>query len=386
MMLFIKVNEDDPNWQGYNFVVNRKDVKEETTTLERSLGGWSWEVVTSDIQYKVVGNKMELAIPRKHLGLKSGKIDIQFKWNDNMQEEGDIYDFILNGDTAPNNRFNYRYTEKETPSSFTRNLYTIAGNEDNKVISKGDTISIKFDAEHRVKGLDIFLSPPSWQLVDDKEKSIKYSGTWGNIEDSNYYNDTLHFSNVSGSSITFTFTGTGVRWIGDKASDRGIVDIYVDGELVDTVDTFSTQLLHKQVLFETTGLEDKEHELKIVITDKMGKDALGTYQSVDYLEYLPAYSAKSSSFEYRIYKWKDNYKDSVSKWAVKSGTVKNTKSNEWISLKKTDLKEGEYILVIKAKGDLSISSYDANYDNVTFYVDGKEQQGCLKARVKYAIP
>ena len=34
MLLFIKTDDDKPNWQGYNFVVNRVDVKENTTTLE----------------------------------------------------------------------------------------------------------------------------------------------------------------------------------------------------------------------------------------------------------------------------------------------------------------------------------------------------------------
>lgn len=37
-------------------------------------------------------------------------VDIEFKWNDNMQENGNIMDFYVNGDTAPGGRFNYVYT------------------------------------------------------------------------------------------------------------------------------------------------------------------------------------------------------------------------------------------------------------------------------------
>ena len=35
---------------------------------------------------------------------------IDFKWADNIQQTGDASDFTLNGDAAPNDRFNYRAT------------------------------------------------------------------------------------------------------------------------------------------------------------------------------------------------------------------------------------------------------------------------------------
>lgn len=34
---------------------------------------------------------------------------IDFKWADNLQHPGDILDFYLSGDVAPDGRFNYRY-------------------------------------------------------------------------------------------------------------------------------------------------------------------------------------------------------------------------------------------------------------------------------------
>jgi hypothetical protein len=38
-------------------------------------------------------------------------VNIEFKWNDNMQDDGNIMDFYVNGDTAPGGRFNYVYSE-----------------------------------------------------------------------------------------------------------------------------------------------------------------------------------------------------------------------------------------------------------------------------------
>ena len=53
-----------------------------------------------------------VSIPRKLLGLDTSKpLSLQFKWHDNMQVEGDIMEFTVSGDAAPNDRYNYLYWE-----------------------------------------------------------------------------------------------------------------------------------------------------------------------------------------------------------------------------------------------------------------------------------
>ena len=43
---------------------------------------------------------------------RKGGFELEFKWVDNSQQDGDIYDFYLNGDAAPLGRFNYLYRAK----------------------------------------------------------------------------------------------------------------------------------------------------------------------------------------------------------------------------------------------------------------------------------
>lgn len=115
MFLFIKIRNYlyAPNWEGYHFLVNRNVVDAETTVLEKCKGGWAWEQV-AHLPYHVEGNELHLEIPRSILGLEKGQIvDLEFKWADNMQEEGDIMAFTLYGDSAPNGRFNYVFKEIE---------------------------------------------------------------------------------------------------------------------------------------------------------------------------------------------------------------------------------------------------------------------------------
>lgn len=42
-----------------------------------------------------------------------GKLDFEFKWADNMQDEGNPMDFYVRGDVAPSGRFNYVYIAEQ---------------------------------------------------------------------------------------------------------------------------------------------------------------------------------------------------------------------------------------------------------------------------------
>lgn len=97
-------------WSGYDFVVNRTVDANGQTWLEKNIGGWNWEKV-APVSMQVVGNEMQLAIPRKALGLQSGRHGTQFdfKWADNLQHAGDVMDFYIDGAVAPEGRFNFRY-------------------------------------------------------------------------------------------------------------------------------------------------------------------------------------------------------------------------------------------------------------------------------------
>ena len=96
-------------WEGYDFIVNRA-VDGGATWLERNTGGWTWQKIAK-VKLTVTGNELMFAIPRSALGLPVGDAStFDFKWWDNPQRPGDIMDVYVSGDTAPDGRFNYRYS------------------------------------------------------------------------------------------------------------------------------------------------------------------------------------------------------------------------------------------------------------------------------------
>ena len=97
-------------WAGYDFMVNRQGSADGKSWLEKNRGGWNWEKV-APVKFRAAGNELQLAIPRRALGLKAGetKTAIDFKWADDLQHPGDVMDFYVSGSVAPSGRFNYRF-------------------------------------------------------------------------------------------------------------------------------------------------------------------------------------------------------------------------------------------------------------------------------------
>lgn len=112
MRLFIDADRNkQTGWQGYDFIVNYRNPMGGKAFVQKShQNKWIWHNC-GEASMSVNGNKMMLRIPRKVLGMEGSKLDFEFKWSDNMQDEGNLMDFYVNGDVAPGGRFNYVFAE-----------------------------------------------------------------------------------------------------------------------------------------------------------------------------------------------------------------------------------------------------------------------------------
>ncbi len=110
MLLFIDADSNhETGWEGYDYLVNQEVVDANTTTLKRSQGGWNWSPV-EQVPYRATGNRLELRLPRTAVGMAQvPDVTFDFHWADNLQQPGEIADFALSGDSAPNRRFNYHF-------------------------------------------------------------------------------------------------------------------------------------------------------------------------------------------------------------------------------------------------------------------------------------
>ncbi len=96
------------NWEGFEYIINRESAGANSVKIEKSTGGWNFEK-SGSAEYSVSGNCMTVTVPLSSLGLSKENVHFNFKLSDNMQTDGDIMDFYLNGDVAPGSRFTFVY-------------------------------------------------------------------------------------------------------------------------------------------------------------------------------------------------------------------------------------------------------------------------------------
>ena len=104
MRLYLNSDRDySTGWNGYDLRINGgKD-------LQRYSDG-RWETIAT-VTVKTEGKRLMYSVPLSWLSAGKDGLNFEFKWSDNMQEE-DPMDWYLNGDVAPEGRFNYVYKTK----------------------------------------------------------------------------------------------------------------------------------------------------------------------------------------------------------------------------------------------------------------------------------
>lgn len=105
----------------------------------------------------------------------------------------------------------------------------------------------------------------TYHLVDDRDASLIYSGTWHNDSSSTFLNGTARYTSDTNASVSFTFTGTAIQWYGQNDTNFGTAKVYIDGILAETVNV-SGPMISQKLLFSRTGLPAGEHTILVVCT------------------------------------------------------------------------------------------------------------------------
>ena len=102
--------------------------------------------------------------------------------------------------------------------------------------------------------------------VEESDPSVVYTGVWLPQHRSDLSGGSIVESPYPISTASLTFAGTGVRWIGFKAAWGGIAQVYLDGGLKATVDTYSPTEQAQAVMYTVTGLAAGLHTITIKVT------------------------------------------------------------------------------------------------------------------------
>ncbi len=117
--------------------------------------------------------------------------------------------------------------------------------------------------------------------VEEDRASIMPNGAWSVISVANSSAGFVLYSEVPGDSLSFDYAGTDVALIGGKGGNFGMVDVYLDGVFVQTVDLYAPTPLQQQLLFQTNGVPFGEHTLSLVISTERNPASTGYRATAD---------------------------------------------------------------------------------------------------------
>ncbi len=109
LTLYINVDRNRATgWEGYDYVVNKDGIGK----LSSFNGNEFTTTAMADLTYSIKGNMLQIAIKRSDIA-ENATVDLEFKWTDSVDANGNFLNLYKDGSVAPYGRFNYLYTEIE---------------------------------------------------------------------------------------------------------------------------------------------------------------------------------------------------------------------------------------------------------------------------------
>ncbi|QBJ74552.1 cellulosome anchor protein [Clostridium chauvoei] len=156
------------------------------------------------------------------------------------------------------------------------------GNHNVRIIVTNNKNQYSSDYYISIKSIEVFAKAQSLPLTvglyDNTTDRLNYTSNWNNIPNSQAY------TNMPNESMSFNFEGTGFAWYSVVASNRGIANIYIDGQLVKSVDTYSQDVVENSKVFEVSNLDYSNHTAKIVVTGNKNDNSSDSYLSIKSIE------------------------------------------------------------------------------------------------------
>ena len=116
---------------------------------------------------------------------------------------------------------------------------------------------------------------------EQNNAAVQYGGSW--FPNAGAFNSggSAAMAMDAGSQATFTFTGSGVSWIGYGDPWSGTAAVYIDGVFQASVDTYSAAPNAQAVEYSNTNLPYSKHTLAIVVSGQHNTTAQASWVWID---------------------------------------------------------------------------------------------------------
>jgi len=134
-------------------------------------------------------------------------------------------------------------------------------------MTPGHTYKFRVRARDKAGNVGAWTTGYTWyaRLRQNSYSSIVYTGSWAGKSYSLYSGGSVKASSVAGSTATLKFSGRAVGFVTTLRSTGGVVEVWVDGALAATIDTYSPTTVYRQVVFSKGWSSYGTHTIKLVV-------------------------------------------------------------------------------------------------------------------------
>jgi hypothetical protein len=137
--------------------------------------------------------------------------------------------------------------------------------------------------------LDAFDVTAPGERHQETDPAASYQGEWTHGNRNRTWSEgTAAVASAAGASVSFSFTGTEVRWIGFRAARTGIANVYVDGLFVAEVDTYAPAAEgYQDTVYTASALAPGAHTITVEATGRKHPEATSNYVVLDAFDVVP---------------------------------------------------------------------------------------------------
>ena len=269
--------------QGANVVIDAFEVQPETTVSHwqdtnpelKFSGGWTKSVDNAMWSGSGVANKPELPVTAQETSTAGESMSVPFRgtgiaWIGYRGPDAGIAQVQIDGGGAVEVDL-YAPSPTYQPIVFASTGLADA-NHTLKITATGRKNSASSAARVVVDALDVMT--PGRRYEEHDLTRFSYTGTWTHGHLSRVWSEGLAAtSNLAGSTVSFTFTGSSISWIGcQKGSASGRARVSIDGVFVKEVNNNQNYPIegYQMTVFRQDGLSPGAHTITLEISSNSG--------------------------------------------------------------------------------------------------------------------
>lgn len=159
-----------------------------------------------------------------------------------------------------------------------------------EIVQDGDETYLFYENGQRLNAriawakVDPSLQRADKRIIDNADAAVTYTGTWTHGTDAGYYASTKAVSNVGNSTANFSFSGVALEIFARTIPNGGKFDVYIDGALAGSADTYDPVGAYQVEVFQATGLSAGTHTVQLKLNGK-NASSTGYWVGFDHARY-----------------------------------------------------------------------------------------------------